>query len=110
MEAQANNKLDDHRNMLMVSKKVSDFQLTNLKTWPLIVFDNVENVSVSYNFIDKEEMFFAGEVTFDFKFKNDLTPDDSKKKQSLSILNQWTKLLFYTDTKVSFKLKGQEWT
>ena len=101
--------IDDHRNMLMVSKKISDFQETNLKNWPLIVFDNVESVKIDYNFIKKNE-FYAGAVTYDLKFKENQIPDLATKTRALKSLYEWTALLFWTDTKITFKVNGKKWT
>jgi hypothetical protein len=101
--------LDDHRNMLMVSKKISDFQETNLKNWPLIVFNDVDSVKIDYNFVRKNE-FFAGIITFDLSFKDNKIPDEETKKIAITNLYQWTTLLFWTDTKINFKLNGKKWT
>lgn len=110
MEQQAQKTiLDDHRNMLMVSKKISEFQEINLKTWGLIVFDDVDSVKIDYNFIKKDQ-FYPGNVCFDFKFKNGKIPTGEKKNKGITSLYTWTCLLFWTDTKVTFKVNGKKWT
>jgi hypothetical protein len=109
MESNTNTIIDDHRNMLMVSKKISDFQEQNLKQWPMIVFDGISNVKVDYNFINKEELFYAGKVIFDFEFTNGQLPTEEKRQQAFRDLDVWTKFLFWVDTEVEFKLKGRVW-
>ena len=46
------NVIDDHRQALMLSGNLSDWHLNNLKTWPRIVFDNVKDFTLVYDFTD----------------------------------------------------------
>ena len=86
---------------------LSDFQLTNLKTWPFIVFDDVEKVEVNYDFsqIVKDERgeevsgIGAGKVVFNLSTKQIPKPEQIDK------LKEWTKFLFWKDTKVEVNLK-----
>ena len=49
--------IQDHRKMLMMTGKISDFQKTQLERWPFLIFDreDVKSVSVKYNFLKKEK-------------------------------------------------------
>lgn len=109
MKSNKNNIVDDHRNMLMVSKNISIFQESNLKQWPMIVFDNIDSVNIDYDFINSEEEFYEGKVVFDFSFKDGQFPIDEKKQKALEDLTTWTRFLFWSNTSVEFKLKGNEW-
>lgn len=105
------NKVDDHRNMVMVSKCISEFQENNLKTWGHIVFNDVETVKIDYDFVDgKREEFYAGKVSFDFTFREGKEPDEDRKKHAFKNLTNWCQVLFWADTEVSFKKKGKKWT
>jgi hypothetical protein len=90
--------LDDHRKMLTVSKHLSDFQLQNLKKWAFVAFDNVDNSMVDYSFIDGEDQFYAGRVIFRINLESDITTDEKIKRSTF--LADWTRVLFWTDTKV----------
>lgn len=105
----SNTIIDDHRNMLMVSKNISEFQETNLKQWPLIVFDNVDEVSVDYDFINASSEFYEGKVVFDLTFKENIYPSEEKRKKAFEDLTLWTRFLFWSNTAVEFKLKGRLW-
>jgi hypothetical protein len=99
--------VDSHRNMLMLSKNLSDFQIENLRQWPFVFFNGVENVSVSWNFIeekDGEELFSPGFVTFDITTQktNDLAT-------SVVFLESCVKLMFWSDTKVNILINGEPW-
>ena len=109
MESNNTTIVDDHRNMLMISKNISTFQEQNLKQWPLIVLDNVDSVKVDYDFINNQDEFFEGKVSFDFTFKEGQYPTDDKRKKAFEDLTIWTKFLFWSNTSVEFKLRGREW-
>lgn len=101
--------VDDHRNMLMVSKNISEFQEQNLKQWPMIVFDKLLAAKVDFDFINAKDEFYEGSVTFDFTFNEGEYPTEEKRKQAFQDLTIWTKFLFWSDTEVKFKLRGKEW-
>lgn len=106
--------VDDHRNMLMLSKNISDFQENNLKSWAFIFLNNVDTVKVSWNFIRKNKAsdFYAGKVDFDIKLKSkDIAPEDVDKTQiGVDQLIASTKFLFWSETQVKIKINGKTWT
>ena len=111
---QANNQsiVDDHRNMLMISKNISEFQENNLKSWAFIFFNNVESVKVSWNFFRRNESkdFYPGKVDFDIKLKNtDKKVDSSNIQNGIDQLTACTKFLFWSETKVNIKINGKKW-
>lgn len=99
--------VQDHRNLLRMSQKISEFQEQNLKSWGFVFFDNIKKYEVSYNFVkDKESKeFYAGEVSFDLTLE-DLGEDVS---QGVERLVASTKYLFWSDTNVIVKINGKEW-
>jgi len=101
--------VNDHRKALLLSGNMSDFQLKNLKSWPLMLFNNL-SVKIEYNFIsDSNKEMFAGWVSYDFDFKEEPDLKPSEIKNRLSQLTVWTKFLFWKDTDVIFKQKGKKW-
>lgn len=104
--------VDDHRNMLMVSKNISEFQEQNLKSWAFIFFDNVKEVNVSWNFIknNKNKDFYPGRVDFDIKFEKGTKFDPDKAQEGIDRLVACTKFLFWSETKVNIKKSGRKWT
>ena len=108
------NIVDDHRNMLMLSKNISEFQENNLKTWSFIFLEGVDTVKVSWNFIDNNENkdFFPGEVTFDVTFKEGAGPetDFENIQTGFEKLVAATKFLFWSETEVIIKQNGTKWT
>lgn len=99
--------LEEHKRMLIMTGKLSDFQLENLKKWPFIVFDSVDKVEIEYDFSetkkdsDSDEVYgiCAGKVVFN------LEATEPPKKNQIDTLKQWTKFLFWKDTKVEVNLK-----
>jgi hypothetical protein len=102
--SKTDNIVDSHRKMLMVSKNLSDFQIENLRNWPFLFFTTVESVSVEWNFIDDNDLFYEGEVSFDVK-----TSDTNDLGVAVMYLEASTKVMFWTDTKVSVKINGELW-
>jgi hypothetical protein len=103
--------VDDHRNMLQVSKKISVFQENNLKSWAFLFFDNVDKVDISWDFFKKNDNkdFYAGKVTFNIKLKKGYKVDLEKAKIGLEQLDACTKFLFWKETKVVIKKSGKVW-
>lgn len=101
--------ITEHRNMLMVSKKISDWQEAQLKNWPLIVFDGIKSVKIKYDFISKEDNFYEGKVEYIFEFKEN-SPEGTVKEKGIESLTNWTKSIFWTDTEISFKIGNKKWT
>lgn len=103
----SNNKtqLDDHRNMLTISKQLSSFQLENLKGWPFVVFPNVKKNEIDYNFIDDQDMFYAGKVVFKVEIEQPMDKEEIERRSVF--LSDWTRVLFWTDTKVEVFVNGE---
>jgi len=102
-----NSIVDDHRNMLSLSKNLSDFQKENLKTWPFIFFSNVDEAKVEWNFIDNSHNFFAGSVTFDIKLKEEVSGEEFQLGVDRLAIS--TKMLFWSETEVFVNKDGKEW-
>lgn len=99
--------VNDHRQMLLLSGNLSDFQLENLKKWPFVVFGtDLKQAEIHYDFkleeAQEEDMagISAGSVHFKFTFNKQ--PDKELADKGLSMLKIWTKFLFWQDTVVTF--------
>jgi len=97
---QSNNIVDDHKKMLIVSGNLSDFQLKNLKTWPFVVFDNIEDAMLDYNFGSENGIDTAGEVTYTI-MKKDITKNEDNIDNKKETLINWVKFMFWKETKVT---------
>ena len=104
-----------HRQALLISGNLSDFQLKNLKTWPFLLFYNLETVSIEYDFSNDSatdntmNSLCAGKVTFDFKFNKRTYRTSKETVEALNNLTNWTKFIFWNDSEVSFKTNGKMW-
>lgn len=102
----AENVVEEHKKMMVMTGKLSDFQLENLQKWPFVVFnESLNNVSVDYDFYKEEKELYAGKVVYDFNFKS----EPEKYEEELQMLTFWVKYLFWEDTKVEFKSGGKKW-
>ena len=102
------NIVDSHRNMLMVSKNLSEFQIQNMKQWPFVFLNDVSSVKVNWNFIKKNEEdkdeFYPGEVEYEIEMG-----EDPNLEMGLTHLELSTKLMFWSDTTVKLKVNGKLW-
>ena len=106
--------VSDHRSMVALTGKISDFQLENLKAWPFVVLgDYISKTSVKYDFTkingSEDEELCAGWVVFNFITEKKLNLSKEEIKKRLEQLNLWTKYLFWENTEVSFEKNGKKW-
>jgi len=98
--------LEEHKQIVIMTGNISDFQLKNLKTWPFILFDDVETVTIDYNFTEtvknedgeNSEGIGAGKVKFSIKSKAEPT------EKAIETIKNWTKVLFWNDTVVEVNI------
>lgn len=113
--------IEEHRKMVTLSGNLSDFQLTNLKTWPFIVFgEDLDKVEINYNFKSDSDQkdtdsgynvdsLCAGKVSYNFYFNNEPSLSKEELQGRFDHLTLWTKFLFWKDTEVQFQKEGEEW-
>lgn len=107
-DIQVQDEIQQHRQALLLSGNLSNFHLTNLKSWPYILFDadSFKEVRVDYSFVDDDKKITNGQVIYDFVGCN-----DSFDRKKLEVLEGWVRVLFWSDTEVVFKKDGKKkWT
>ena len=61
--------IEDHKKMVIMTGSLSDFQLNNLKTWPFLLFDELETAEITYDFtklVGEQSELSPGTVQFNF--------------------------------------------
>jgi hypothetical protein len=111
---QEKNIVDAHKQALILSGQISDFQLKNLKTWPFLLFDDIDKIEIEYDFTKKQAddtntNICAGEIIFNLIFKDSFKVKKDTKYIGLQNLRLWTKFLLWKDTKVIIKRNGKIW-
>ena len=113
-ESKEENIINAHRQALIISGSLSDFQLKNLKTWPFLLLNDLAKLKIKYDFNSNDPeatnaQLSAGTVTFDFKFSKQVDRNSEQIISRLETLTMWTKFLFWKDTEVIFKKGGKKW-
>ena len=112
-QEQENKVIEDHKKMLMMTGNLSDFQLTNMKTWPFLLFDKeLETVKIDYDFtklVDDNEELSPGSIEYNFEFKKGTKLDRVETKKKLEILENWTRFMFWKETSISILRSGKKW-
>ena len=93
----SNDLVNQHRQMMLLSGNLSDFQLQNLKNYPYVFFDGVEKVEINYNFGD-DGVVTPGEIFYKIKLKKRAKKKSLKKNEDELIA--CVKFLFWKETKV----------
>lgn len=112
MAKDSEKEINEHRAAVAMTGNVSDFQLTNMKAWPFILFDNIKQVKVNYDFNstnNDQETLCAGKVVYDIEFNKEPSMVKEEVKKRLEQLKFWTKFLFWQDTEVEILKKGKKW-
>jgi len=116
----SDNIIEEHKKMVVMSGKISDFQLNNLKHYPFIILgDYIKNIKIDYSFTKsgsgvesddlKTEEVYAGEIRYDFSFNKEPEYTEEELTNRLDQLISWVKHLFWTDTAVKFYKDGKKW-
>ena len=105
--------INEHRAAVAMTGNISDFQLTNMKAWPFVLFDDIKQVGIKYNFNslnnDASGEICAGTVSYDIEFNKDPEIPKQVFDNKIKQLEFWTKYLFWQDTKVEILKKGKKW-
>jgi hypothetical protein len=108
--------IQESKTALLMTGELTEFQLTNLKNWPMIVFNDLEKVILKYDFqLDGASKdanalgLCAGTIEYNLIFAPKTKISKEKKEEGLTLLTQWTKFLFWNDTQVIFKKGGKKW-
>jgi hypothetical protein len=98
--------VEEHRNMLILSKNLSEFHINHLKNWPMLVFNDVDKCEVDWNFFDENDVLSPGYITFNFTFKQ--KPQVQELKKAQENLSSWCKCLFFKETEVTLLDEGKK--
>lgn len=89
--------LDEHRRLMVISGKFSDFQIKNLEMYPQIVFDGIKNMTIDYDVSTKKG---SGYVHYTIKMGK--KPDDIE--QRIKDIEAWVKDLLFKEIEVKVKV------
>lgn len=85
--------LNEHRKLMFITGKFSDFQIKNLEMFPQIVFDNIKKIEIKY---DIQTNKGAGFVEYKVKL---FEKQDSLEKRKED-LTKWVKHLLFKEIEV----------
>jgi len=112
-KVETNSIIDDHRNMLILSGNLSSFHIDNLKAFPKIVFNDIKNFTLHYDFYTgkgDDKKLCSGKVVYDVIFDKEPNFTTEELQKRMSDLKFWVRTLFWKDTRVTVKKNGKRWT
>lgn len=101
--------IEDHKNMLIFSKKISDFQITNLQKYAFMAFPEIKTLKLGYDFLDESGLICAGRVEYDMIFKEGTKITKKEREKRFSNLEKWVKTLLFQETELALYKDGKEW-
>ena len=96
-QTKENETLEEHRRLMVLSGKFSDFQIKNLEMYPQIVFDGIKEMTIDYDVSTKKG---SGYVHYTIKMGK--KPDDIE--QRVKDIEAWVKTLLFKEIKVEVKV------
>lgn len=89
--------LDEHRKLMVISGKFSEFQIKNLEIYPQIVFDGIKEMKIDYDVSTKKG---SGYVYYTIKMGK--KPEDIEKR--IKDIECWVKDLLFKEIEVKVKV------
>ena len=107
--------IEQNRHQLLLSGEITEFHERNLTAWPHVLFSNIKDLSVEFDFQLDENSdmsnplgIHAGNITYYFTFKpKSKIPEDYNLR--LSTLEGWVRSIFWKEKRVIFKKRGKQW-
>lgn len=98
--------VEDMRKLTMLTGQLSSVHEETLYTWPLILFDNIENIEIKYD-LTKEYTQEAGEgyVIYKLDILPENIPGDDLFYRRCEMLADWVRNMLWNDIKVEIETK-----
>ena len=90
--------LEDMRKITMLTGEISSLHEVNLKKWPYVAFDGVQEVEIKYD-LTIHRTRELGEGYVEFHLKIDKQADNSLIKERSEMLTGWVRNMFWYEIK-----------
>lgn len=103
--------VEDMRKLTMLTGQLSSVHEETLYTWPLILFDNIENIEIKYD-LTKEYTQEAGEgyVIYKLDILPENIPGDDLFYRRCEMLADWVRNMLWNNIKVEVSTKTMGYT
>jgi len=103
--------IEDMRKLTMLTGQLSVVHEETLYTWPLILFDNVQNVEIKYD-ISKDYTQEVGEgyVIYNIDISDDTNYTEEQFAKKSEILTGWVRNMLWNNIKVEVSTKIMGYT
>jgi len=96
--------LEDMRKITMLTGEISDVHEKNLKQWPYILFDNVQEVEIKYD-LTKDRTKEVGQGYIQFDVTTDLEQQHVEIKGDN--LSKWARDMLWKEIEIRIKINGE---
>jgi hypothetical protein len=105
------NIVEDMRKLTILTGQLSSVHEETLYTWPLVLFDNIENIEIKYD-LTKEYTQRAGEgyVVYRLEISPENVPKEEEFVKLCKILTSWVRDMLWDDIKVDISTSIRGYT
>jgi hypothetical protein len=94
---------------MLISGRLSEVHIYNLKQYPFLVFNNIESIEISYNLEPLFDNQDGAYVEYTLKFKSGLKKTDTKKiEENSKILRNMVQVLLSKKVRVDILSQQKE--
>jgi hypothetical protein len=94
---------------MLISGRLSEVHIYNLKQYPFLVFNNIESIEISYNLEPLFDNQDGAYVEYTLKFKSGLRKTDAKKiEENSKILRNMVQVLLSKKVRVDILSQQKE--
>lgn len=95
---------------MLISGRLSEVHIHNLKQYPFLVFSNIESIEINYNIQPLFDNQDGSYVEYTLKFKDGIKKIDSKKsKENKAILTNMVQVLLSKKIRVDIALEQKDY-
>ena len=103
--------VEDMRKLTMLTGQLSSIHEETLYTWPLILFDNVQNVEIKYDLTkDYTQEVGEGYVIYSVDISEDTKYTEEEFAKKGEILTGWVRDMLWNNIKVEVSTKTMGYT
>jgi hypothetical protein len=103
--------VEDMRKLTMLTGQLSSIHEETLYAWPLVLFDNVQNIEIKYDLTkDYTQEVGEGYIIYSIDISDDTKYTEEEFAKRGEILTGWVRDMFWHNIKVEIQTKTQGYT
>ena len=103
--------LEDMRRLTMLTGQLSSVHEESIYSWPLILFDNVENIEIKYDLTkDYTQEVGEGYMIYKLDIAPENTPGEDLFNRRCEMLSDWVRYMLWNNIKVDVETETRSYS